>query len=103
MGDRSELNSKYGKIVAAVLWPKDSSSGSDTQSLGGEGSAINNGSITIEFDLAGVTVFSAGDLEPEPQAALLQRGSLHQVTILKMFHHGSKYQDFAALKNCHLR
>ena len=97
-GDRSELNSKYGKIVATVLWPKDSSSGSDTQSLGGEGSAINNGSIAIEFDLAGVTVFSAGDLEPEPQTALLQRGSLHQVTILKMFHHGSKYQDFAALK-----
>jgi len=23
---------------------------------------------------------------------------LHRVTILKMFHHGSKYQDFAALK-----
>jgi competence protein ComEC len=97
-GDRSELNSKYGKIVAAVLWPKDSSSGSDTQSLGGEGSAINNGSIAIEFDLAGVTVFAAGDLEPEPQTALLQRGALHRVTILKMFHHGSKYQDFAALK-----
>ena len=97
-GDRSELNSKYGKIVAAVLWPKDSSSGSDTQSLGGEGSAINNGSIAIEFDLVGVTVFAAGDLEPEPQTALLQRGALHRVTILKMFHHGSKYQDFAALK-----
>ena len=98
LGDRIEFSTNYGKFSATVLWPKNSNSGENSEKLAEEGSAINNGSIAISFDLAGVSIFTAGDLEPAPQSELLQSGALSHVAVLKMFHHGSKFQDFAAIK-----
>lgn len=96
--DRATINSEYGILTATVIWPRDSTSGANSEVLAGEGSAINNGSIAIFFDLNGVTLFSAGDLEPAPQQDLLKSNQLKKVGILKMFHHGSQYQDLAALQ-----
>ena len=98
LGDHAVIKSEYGALTATVIWPKDSNSGANSEVLAGEGSAINNGSIAIFFDLNGVTLFSAGDLEPAPQRDLLQRNQLKKVGILKMFHHGSQFQDLAALQ-----
>ena len=96
--DRIEFATNYGKFSSTVLWPKNSNSGENSEKLAEEGSAINNDSIAISSDLAGVSIFTAGDLEPAPQSTLLQSGALRHVAVLKMFHHGSKFQDFAALK-----
>lgn len=57
------------------------------------GSVPNNASIVVLAENDGVRLLLAGDVEPEAQAALLGRGALTPVDVLKVAHHGSAYQD----------
>ena len=52
----------------------------------------NDGSLVLLVRVRGVTVLLSGDVEPPAQAALLREG-LPVVDVLKVPHHGSRYQD----------
>jgi len=50
---------------------------------------LNNDSLVVRLTYAGVTFLFTGDLEKEGEQALLRRGVLVPVDILKVAHHGS--------------
>lgn len=75
----------WGEASWRVVWP-----GEVTTS---EGSAPNNASVVLLVEVSGVSVLLSGDVEPEAQAALVAEGVLPRVDVLKVPHHGSKYQD----------
>ncbi len=69
-----------------MLWP--------TQPLiQAEGSAPNNASVVLQVQTRGVTLLLAGDIEPPAQQALLASGVDLASDVLKVPHHGSRYQD----------
>jgi competence protein ComEC len=60
---------------------------------GEEGSAANNASLVLLVEVRGVRVLMSGDMEPEAQQRLhASLPGLH-VDVLKVPHHGSRYQD----------
>ncbi|MCY7373911.1 MAG: MBL fold metallo-hydrolase, partial [Spirochaetaceae bacterium] len=56
------------------------------------GSVPNNASTVLLVRTSGVLMLLTGDMEPEAQRALLARGALGPVDVLKVAHHGSAYQ-----------
>jgi competence protein ComEC len=72
-----------------VLWPENVTK--NFASMPGDGSMINNSSIAVLATSADWSLFTAGDLEPPAQNEIL--GSVREVDIYKVCHHGSKYQD----------
>lgn len=78
-------NGHWGEASWQVLWPGDL--------VAGDGSAANNASIVLLVDVRGVRLLLSGDIEPEAQAALLHEGLTPPVDVLKVPHHGSRYQD----------
>ena len=56
----------------------------------------NDGSLVLLVQVHGTTLLLAGDVEPPAQAALL-RADLPPVDVLKVPHHGSRYQDLGLL------
>jgi competence protein ComEC len=86
-GDQAQV----GEALVEVLWPEPSFQTS--QMLGGEGSSENNQSITLLITLAGLKILATGDLEPQAQQQLDQRYDLSGLSIIKVAHHGSKFQD----------
>jgi competence protein ComEC len=89
-GDRFSLDAPIGHVSIDVLWPKDPNA--SFEALPGDGSAINNTSISLVIDIAGIQFFTAGDVEPPAQQAILESGLVHPVDIMKVSHHGSAYQ-----------
>ncbi|GHJ21928.1 hypothetical protein TPA0909_35420 [Streptomyces albus] len=58
------------------------------------GAGANDASVTLLVRTGGLSVFLPGDLEPDAQQALLaQRPDLPRVDVLKVAHHGSRFQD----------
>ncbi len=76
---------QWGEASWRVLWPGDL--------VAGEGSAANNASVVLLVEVAGVRLLLSGDIEPEAQQALLHDGLTPPVDVLKVPHHGSRYQD----------
>jgi competence protein ComEC len=62
-------------------------------STGEEGSPPNNASIVVKVREAGVSLLLTGDVEPPAQQALLRSGVDLRADVLKVPHHGSRYQD----------
>lgn len=88
VGDKFIFPAKQIKIE--VVWP-------DKQlqvfeNLPGDGSAINNSSISMIIRGENFSLFTGGDIEPEVQEIISKSGFLSQVDILKVNHHGSSYQ-----------
>ena len=81
--------SQIAGIQFEVLWPENVTK--NFQSMPGDGSLINNSSIAMLVTSADWSLFTAGDLEPPAQSEIL--GSVREVDIYKVCHHGSKYQD----------
>jgi competence protein ComEC len=52
----------------------------------------NDGSLVLLVRTRGTSMLLAGDIEPPAQSALLRAG-LPKVDVLKVPHHGSRYQD----------
>jgi len=50
---------------------------------------LNNDSLVVRLTYAGVTFLFTGDIEKEGEEALLRRGVLSPVDVLKVAHHGS--------------
>jgi competence protein ComEC len=60
---------------------------------GEEGSVANNASLVLLVRVRGVTILMAGDMEPEAQQQLERSVPALHVDVLKVPHHGSRYQD----------
>jgi competence protein ComEC len=77
-------------VEIKVLWPQ--SSGVNFKELPGDGSKINNSSISLILKMNDLSVFAGGDIEPEVQEVITTSGLLSDVDLLKVSHHGSAYQ-----------
>lgn len=77
-------------IEIKVLWPQ--SNGVNFKELPGDGSKINNSSISLILKTNDLSVFAGGDIEPEVQEVITTSGLLSDVDLLKVSHHGSAYQ-----------
>jgi competence protein ComEC len=79
----------YGEATVQVLWPPPT-----TPTRGpGDGSTANEASVVLLVDVRGVLLLLCGDVEPEGQAVLAHTVPGLDVDVLKMPHHGSRYQD----------
>ena len=85
-----------GDVELRVLWPtaQDRSYGS----LIGDGSLENNRSIVTLVKIGSVSLLVTGDIEPQVQQEIAQHEVLKGISILKVPHHGSKYQDGSFLQ-----
>ena len=80
---------RVGDVRLRVLWPLP-----DSATVGpGDGSTANNASVVMLAQVRGVRLFLGGDVEPEGQAAIARAWPGLQVDVLKVPHHGSRYQD----------
>ena len=78
-------------VTLDVLWPQ--SGDEQFSSIAGDGSAENNRSIVIRASTHGCTIMATGDIEPEAQERILARNKIDRACILKVAHHGSRYQS----------
>jgi len=80
---------RVGAATMQVLWPLPGA-----QLVGpGDGSAANDASVVLLVEVAGVRLLLTGDVEPEAQAALGRAWPGLRADVLKVPHHGSRYQD----------
>lgn len=91
-----------GDYRLTLLWPNKSSSGSNFAQLPGDGSLENNASLVVLVEkmvgkFAGFSLLVTGDIEPEAQAQIAANPELRAVDVLKVAHHGSRFQDDAFL------
>ena len=84
-----------GDVALQVLWPL---AGSPT-SAAGDGAAANDASVVLLAVVRGVRILLTGDLEPEGQGALATSVPDLHVDVLKVPHHGSRYQDLDWLRS----
>ncbi len=97
---------RAGDLRWEVVWPPSdpveggaapSPGGAGGEGAGGDGA--NDASVTLLVRTAGLRLFLPGDLEPEAQQALLAaRPGLPRVDVLKVAHHGSRFQAPALLR-----
>lgn len=76
----------------------DARSGRVDSTEGEEGSAENDASVVVLAQTQGVRVLLTGDVEPASQRRLLRSGVDLRASILKVPHHGSRYQDTGFLR-----
>jgi competence protein ComEC len=82
-----------GDLTLQVLWPT-----ADAPTVGpGDGSTANDASVVLLAEVRGVRLLLSGDIEPEGQAALARAFPGLEVDVLKVPHHGSRYQDLDLL------
>ena len=98
-GEVVRFQSAKGQVEIQVLWPSKVQSNFDV--LPGDGSAINNSSIALVITVGNLRMFSAGDLEPQAQAAMLALTKIAPVDIYKVSHHGSSFQYLPLLSALH--
>lgn len=87
---------KYGEVrqVGDLTWQVVGPSGqSATDGHGDGGSPANNASVTMLVQVAGIRILLSGDMEPEAQKTMARAITNLQVDVLKVPHHGSRYQD----------
>ena len=78
-----------GDVTLQALWPPP-----DAPTTGpGDGSAANEASVVLLAEVHGIRILLTGDIEPEGQARLAQALPDLRVDVLKIPHHGSRYQD----------
>jgi competence protein ComEC len=60
---------------------------------GEEGSVANNASLVLLVQVRGIRILMSGDMEPEAQQLVHRTLPGLRVDVLKVPHHGSRYQD----------
>ena len=68
-----------------------------------EGSAPNNASLVLLVEVRGTRILLSGDMEPEAQQRLARSLGQLRVDVLKVPHHGSRYQDGTFLTGLNAR
>jgi len=80
---------QVGPLSLQALWPPP-----ETPTVGpGDGSTANEASVVLLGEVRGVRLLLGGDVEPEGQAAIARASPGLEVDVLKLPHHGSRYQD----------
>jgi competence protein ComEC len=78
-----------GEVHLQTLWPTPGPMVSGS----GDGSLANDASVVLLVEVRGVRILLTGDVEPEGQAALARSLPALDIDVLKVPHHGSRYQD----------
>ena len=89
-GENINFQSAKGSVSISVLWPGKTIQ--EFAAMPGDGSSINNSSIALLITVGNLRIFTAGDLEPPAQEALMNASKIGPVDIYKVSHHGSAYQ-----------
>ncbi len=92
-GQRARL----GPLTWQVLAPAATIPASVSESSGSTGSPVNDASLVLAVETAGLRLLMTGDIEPPAQAALVGSGVDLAADVLKIPHHGSARQDPAFL------
>jgi competence protein ComEC len=86
-----------GEVTLQVLWPLP-----DSPTMGpGDGSTANGASVVLLAQTPGLRLLLTGDVEPDGQEAIARALPGLQVDVLKIPHHGSRYQDEDWLLSLH--
>jgi competence protein ComEC len=80
---------RIGDVTLQVLWPAPGSPASGP----GDGSTANDASVVLLAQVQGVRLLLTGDVEPPGQAAIARAWPGLRIDVLKVPHHGSRYQD----------
>lgn len=80
---------RVGELTLQVLWPAPDPGTTSP----------NDASVVLLVEVRGVRILLTGDVEPEGQAALARAYPGLMVDVLKVPHHGSRYQDAAWLQS----
>jgi competence protein ComEC len=78
----------FGQVTLQAVWPEPGAGPGDA----GE-SEPNNASVVLVAEVEGVRVLLTGDVEPSAQRSLARDLPGLRVDVLKVPHHGSRYQD----------
>ena len=89
------MKATISDISLEVLWPQ--AENQNFTNLQGDGSAENNKSVVLLVTWNGVRILVTGDIEPEVQSLLAREYALADIDILKVPHHGSRFQDSSFL------
>jgi competence protein ComEC len=90
---------RIGDLTLEPIWPLP-----DSPTVGpGDGSTANNASVVMLARIRGVRLFLGGDVEPEGQQRLATALPGLHVDVLKVPHHGSRYQDLPFLQSLRAR
>ena len=84
---------RIGDVALQTLWPR----GAVPRPGPGDGSTANDASVVLLAEIRGVRILLTGDLEPPGQQALAAIMAGLDVDVLKVPHHGSRYQDLGVL------
>lgn len=76
-----------GDVTIQTVWPRPGSTSDPGES------APNNASVVLVAEVGGVRLLLTGDVEPSAQSALVRDLAGLRVDVLKVPHHGSRYQD----------
>lgn len=80
---------RVGDLTLTVLWPPPTAATTGP----GDGSTANDASVVLLAEVRGVRMLLTGDVEPHGQAAIARAWPGLRVDVLKVPHHGSRYQD----------
>jgi competence protein ComEC len=83
------LTRDVGDVHLQTLWPTPGAMLSGS----GDGSLANDASVVLLVEVQGVRILLTGDVEPPGQAALARWLPEIDIDVLKVPHHGSRYQD----------
>jgi competence protein ComEC len=86
----------YGEVrrLGSLTWQVVGPSGRfATGEAVSKGSSANNASVALLVEVEGIRILLTGDMEPETQKAMHRALPALQVDVLKVPHHGSRYQD----------
>lgn len=84
------LRARIGGLEIKALWPPSTEVSFDA--LAGDGSTENNRSLVLALEIEGVRILVTGDIEPGAQESIAQASDLSGIDILKVPHHGSRFQ-----------
>lgn len=82
---------QLGRLTWQVVGPSEAVAAGRAE--GEEGSGPNNASIALLVDAGGARILLTGDMEPEAQMLMERTLGELRVDVLKVPHHGSRYQD----------
>lgn len=85
---------RIGAVTLQVVWPRPG----PPRTGPGDGSTANDASVVLVAEVGGVRLLLTGDVEPPGQAALATTLAGLDIDVLKVPHHGSRYQDVAFLE-----
>ncbi len=88
---------EIGAVTLQALWPPPG----PPRPGPGDGSTANDASVVLLAEVGGLRLLLTGDVEPPGQAALARAMPGLTVDVLKVPHHGSRYQDLDWLRSLH--